>query len=291
MIVVSTGPSGRVCNPAAWNALRQGIPALDAAQAGLTAAEADPTCDDIGYGGRPDAHGNMSLDAAIMDGRTHRAGSVAALTRCINPIAVARRVMEVTPYVFVVGQGARDFATAQGFGDDGPLLTPEAREAFEAFQRGERKPTFTGHSSNSHDTVGCCVLDDAGDLAVGCSTSGLDFKMPGRVGDSPIIGSGLYVENAVGAATCFGMGEQMMQVCLSFRIVAAMERGASPQEACDDGIRALIAKRPGVAGLSCCAVALSKSGETGGAATAADFVYYVSSREHGTVCIPAPLIS
>ena len=169
------------------------------------------------------------------------------------------------------------------------MLTTEARAAYEAFLRSERKPTFTGHG-NSHDTVGCCALDADGNLAVGCSTSGLDFKIPGRVGDSPIIGSGLYVENAVGAATCFGMGEQMMQVCLSFRIVAAMERGATPQAACEEGIRVLLSKRPGVTGLSCCAIALSKSGETGGAATADDFVYYKSSLEHGTVCIPAPKI-
>lgn len=289
MIVISTGPSGRVCNPAAWEALMRGASAIDAAQAGLTAAELDPACNDIGWGGMPDANGILSLDAAIMDGPQHRAGSVAALTGVRNAIAVARRVRDATPHVLLVGQGARDFATAQGFPDEGALLTPEARAAYNAFLRGERPPKATGEPPGP-DTVGCCALDGRGDLAVGCSTSGLDFKMPGRVGDSPIIGSGLYVDNAVGAATSNGMGEQMMQVCVAFRVVEAMGRGLSPNAACAEGLRAILAKRPGAVGFRCAVVAVNRAGETGAAALQADFVYTVSDAA-GTMRRPAPQVS
>jgi len=290
-VVISTGPSGRVCNPHAWDALAGGARALNAAQAGLMAAESDPSCDDVGYGGRPDALGRMSLDAALMDGATHHAGAVAALLGCKNPIAVARRVMDVTPHVFLVGEGARRFATEQGFPEEGDLLTPESRAAYEAFLRGEKKPSPTGNEARrGHDTVGCCVLDANGDLAVGCSTSGLDFKMPGRVGDSPIIGSGLYVDNTVGAATCFGKGEQMMQVCLAYRVVSAMERGATPQAACEEGVRFLVAKRPGAQGLFCACVALNREGAFGGAAVENDFVAYVSTQAGGTVRHPMPSV-
>ena len=290
MIVVSTGHSGRVCNPAGWTTLQGGASALDAVQAGLMAAEADPTCEDIGYGGRPDATGALSLDAALMDGLAHRAGAVAALKGVTNAVAVARLVMDRTPHVFLVGQGARDFATAQGFADEGPLLTPRAQAAYEAFLRGECHPTFTGH-----DTVGCAALDKQGNLAVGCSTSGLDFKLPGRVGDAPIIGSGLYVDNTVGAATCNGIGEQMMQVCLAYRIVASMGRGIHPADACAEGIRALVALRPQLyspesQAVPCACIAVSRSGETGGAATQADFAYYLTSAAEGTVQRTAPQV-
>ena len=291
--MVSTGPSGLVTNTHAWDALLANPNApLDAVQAGLVAAENDPTCDDIGYGGMPDANGVMSLDAALMDGQTHRAGAVAALLGCKNPVLVARRVMDKTPHVFLVGAGARAFADTEGFANEGALLTPAAEAAYAAYLQGDKAPTWTGEAAipppppfpDGHDTVGCAALGAGGNLAVGCSTSGLNFKMPGRVGDSPIIGSGLYVDNNVGAATCFGMGEQMMQIGFSLRIVLAMERGLSPKEACEEGIRYLLSKRPGLKNMRCCAIALSKSGETGGGATTAnDFYFYRTDAKNGTV--------
>jgi len=285
-VVISTGPSGAVCNPVAFDAARGGALALDAAQAGVMAAESDPLCDDVGFGGRPDASGNLSLDAALMDGRNHRAGAVAGLLGVVNAVAVARRVMDATPHVFLVGQGARDFATAQGFADDGALLTDAAREQLAAFRRGDTRAVSTGH-----DTLGCCVLDTQGDLAVACSTSGLSFKLPGRVGDSPIIGSGLYVENAVGAATCMGQGEQMMQIGLSLRVVLGMERGLSPAEACADAVRFLLSKRPTRDDLECCCIALAKTGESGAASTNDTAVYYRSDALNGTVQIAAPRVA
>ena len=294
LVIVSTGPSGFVTNTNAWAALQANPNApLDAVQAGLVAAENDPECTDIGYGGRPDSNGVMSLDAALMDGPSHRAGAVAALLGCKNPVLVARRVMDKTPHVFLVGSGARAFADKEGFPNEGALLTPESELAYQKYLQGDQSPTWTGELAppppppfmeNGHDTVGCAVLGAGGNLAVGCSTSGLDFKMPGRVGDSPIIGSGLYVDNNVGAAACFGMGEQMMQIGLSLRVVLAMERGLSPKAACEEGMRYLLSKRPGIENMRCCAVALSKSGATGGAATTAnDFFFYRTDAQNGTV--------
>jgi Asparaginase len=237
------------------------------------AAEADPTCDDIGYGGTPDADGFLSLDAALMEGATHRAGAVGALKGYMHPIAVARKVMEETPHVFLVGQGARDFATKQGFPEtpNDELLTDAARALYAQYKSGQRPAEATGH-----DTVGCIALDAAGRLVVGCSTSGLDFKLPGRVGDSPIVGSGLYVDDAVGAATCIGMGEQMMQVCMSYRVVMLMERGLTPDEACAEGLRYLLSKRPGIQNLNSLVIALNRDGVTGAAASRAGYEWYVA---------------
>ncbi len=285
-VVISTGPSGAVCNPVAFETARGGALALDAAQAGVMAAELDPLCDDMGYGGRPDSNGALSLDAALMDGRKHRAGAVAGLLGVKNAVAVARRVMDTTPHVFLVGQGARDFATAQGFADEGALLSPAARAHYDAFRRGDVQPVSSGH-----DTLGCCVLDTHGDLAVACSTSGLSFKMPGRVGDSPIIGSGLYVDNTVGAATCMGQGEQMMQVGLALRVVLGMERGLSPADACAEALRALLAKRPDRDDLDCCCIALARDGESGAASTSATNIYYRSDAQNGTIQLAAPRVA
>lgn len=280
MIVLATGPSGKTAAAGAWERLAAGATPLDAVQDGLMRAEADPTLTDIGYGGMPDAAGWLSLDAALMDGLSHRAGAVAALKGCRHPAAVARRVMEKTPHVFLVGQGARDFATAEGFPDEGRLLTPFAAEQYERFLRGEIATERTGvHPPHpASDTVGCAARGADRSLAVGTSTSGLAFKLPGRVGDSPIVGSGLYVENAVGAACCLGVGEQMMQVCLAFRVVAAMARGLAPVEAACEGIRTMVELRPSAAEVHCLVLALGRDGAVGGAATSthADFHFWAA---------------
>lgn len=291
-VLIGTSSSGRVTVEHGWKALEAGASPLDVLQAGLMAAEADITLTDIGYGGMPDASGRLSLDAALMDGPTHRAGAVAGLYGYKHPVAVARRVMEKTPHVFLVGDGARQFATAQGFPDEGALLTPHAQAEYAKFLRGEIPPQATGELQHS-DTVGAVVL--VGDhLAAGTSTSGLGFKLPGRVGDSPIIGSGLYVENEVGGAVCLGMGEQMMQICLAFRVVAAMARGLSPQDATIEGIRALRKHRPNLPETSCLTIALSADGRYAGACTLPhpDLCLWVATdREPGPTKVPAQVIA
>lgn len=269
MIVIATGPSGKVTAQAAWSRLSAMPNApLQAVQDGLMVAEADESLHDIGYGGMPDASGRLSLDAALMDGPTMRAGAVAGLYGCKHPVAVARLVMDKTPHVLLVGQGARDFATRHGFDDEGALLTEHAAAEYDKFRRGEITPEATGdHAREGGDTVGCAALGAGGHLAVGTSTSGLAFKIPGRVGDSPIVGSGLYVENEVGAACCLGMGEQMMQVGLAGRVVAAMAAGLTPQEATERGMRDLLRLRPQAKEVTCLVIALGKDGTHGGAAT------------------------
>ena len=277
--MIATGPSGRVALEAAWPVLAR-APAfpLDALEAGLRAAEADPDLHDIGYGGLPDAEGWLSLDAAIMDGITQRAGAVAALKGCRHPISVARRVMEQTPHVLLVGEGARRFADDQGFPNEGALLTPDAERRFAAFKSGEIVPERTGDGG---DTVGIAALGAGNHLAVATSTSGLAFKMPGRTGDSPIVGGGLYVENGIGAACCLGVGEQMIQVGMAMRVVAAMAAGASPQQATDRGIADLARLRPSARTVPCLVIALDAHGRHGGAATMFhdDFHYYVADRD------------
>lgn len=277
--LIATGPSGLVTLQTAWPVLFAAPDRpLDAIEAGLRAAEADTSLHDIGVGGMPDANGDLSLDAAIMDGPTQRAGAVAGLLGCRHPISVARRVLETTPHVLLVGQGARQFATAQGFPDEGPLLTDDARAKFEAFRRGDVAPEATGDGG---DTVGIAALGAGGHLAVGTSTSGLAFKIPGRVGDSPLVGSGLYVENEVGAACCLGVGEQMIQVGMAGRVVAAMARGLSPAEATAESMAALVRLRPSARTVPCLVIALAKDGRHGGTATmdAPDFHYYVADAE------------
>ncbi len=275
-VLIATGPSGKIALETAWPVLRD-CPSdpLASLEAGLRAAEADPSLHDIGYGGMPDADGWLSLDAAIMDGPTQRAGAVAALKGCKHPISVARQVMQHTPHVLLVGEGARAFATRQGFADEGPLLTEDAARKYAAFRAGELVPERTGDGG---DTVGIAALGAGAHLAVATSTSGLAFKIPGRTGDSPVVGGGLYVENDAGAACCLGVGEQMIQVAMAHRVVAAISGGATPQEAVDRGISDLARLRPSSREVPCLVIALDKYGRHGGAATRHhdDFHYYVA---------------
>src|SRR5438067_12308707 len=234
-VVVATWPFGQTAVKAAAPLLRQGRPALDAALAGAQAVEDDPKVTSVGYGGLPNAIGTVQLDACVMDGQSLSCGAVAGLENIRHPAAVARRVMEKTPHVLLVGEGARWFALQQGFALD-TLLTPESVKKWEQRKpRAERPapPPVPPGSAADHDTVTVLALDQKGHLGGVCTTSGLAHKLPGRVGDSPLIGAGLYVDDSAGAAGATGVGEEIIRIGGSVLVVESMRAGRSPQEACE----------------------------------------------------------
>lgn len=283
--VVSTWDFGVGANQVAWKTLSAGGSALDAVEAGARWAESDLCNPTVGRCGNPDRDGVLSLDASIMDG-DGRCGSVAALSDIAYPVSVARRVMEQTPHVMLVGEGAQQFAVQQGF-ERKKLLTPEAEKAWrEWLKTAQYTPEINaerrsrpGDSSN-HDTLGMLAIDAQGRLAGACTTSGMAWKMHGRVGDSPIIGAGLYVDNEVGAATASGVGEEMIRNAASFLVVELMRQGRSPAEACREAIARVVRKRPEASRtLQVCFLALNKHGEVGAYALHRGFVYAVCDKD------------
>jgi isoaspartyl peptidase/L-asparaginase-like protein (Ntn-hydrolase superfamily) len=239
-IILSTWSFGQRANNAAWPTLEKGGSSLDAVELACRDAEADLNNHTVGIGGFPDRSGRVSLDASIMLAPA-KAGSVCYLRDYPHPISVARKVMEKSPHVLLAGDGAGEFARLHGF-ESADLLTEEAAHAWENWRKEQgRKPVVKRNVEElglsgidvegSHDTIGVIALDSHGDLAGGCTTSGLAFKIPGRVGDSPIIGHGLYVEPKVGAAVCTGHGELVMGVCGSFLAIETLRRGGKPEDA------------------------------------------------------------
>ncbi len=267
-VIIATWKFGELACRAGWDVLEAGGSAVDAVELGANAVEEDTSVSSVGYGGLPNSDGVVELDAAIMDGPGHRAGAVAALTGTRKPISVARRVMERTPHVMLAGQNARRFALQQEFPDT-ELTTHESRERFRKW-RTEGSAPDVAHFEN-HDTVGVCALDAAGNLASACTTSGLAWKVPGRVGDTPNIGSGLYVDNEIGAAAATGNGDEIMKVCLSYRVVSLMEGGMNAQTACVQAIRYFLKKRPNDQSRGAACIAVSSNGEIGSAATREGF--------------------
>ncbi|UNK50918.1 N(4)-(beta-N-acetylglucosaminyl)-L-asparaginase [Lysobacter sp. S4-A87] len=277
--VVSTWDFGVGANAAAWQVLGTGGSALDAVEAGARWAEADLCNPTVGRCGNPDRDGVLTLDASIMDG-DGRCGAVAALEDIAHPVSVARAVMEKTPHVMLVGAGAQQFAIAQGF-EKTPLLTDQARQAWREWlktaqytpQINAERQQRPGDKSN-HDTLGILALDAKGRLAGACTTSGMAWKLHGRVGDSPIVGAGLYVDNEVGAATASGVGEEMVRNAASFLVVELMRQGRSPADACREAIERVVRKRPEASKqLQVCFLALNRDGEAGAFALHKGFVY------------------
>lgn len=221
----------RGATEAAMKKLQEGGSALDAVEAGARVPEADPKDSSVGYGGTPDRKGIVTLDACIMD-HLGNAGSVTFLQGIKHPVSVARKVMEETPHVMLSGQGALEFALSQGFKQEN-LLTEAARANWEKWKA---KQEDSAINENNHDTIGILALDNKGHIAGACTTSGAGFKLHGRVGDSPIIGAGMYVDNEVGGACATGLGELVMTTLGSFLIVELMRNGASPQQACEEAI-------------------------------------------------------
>ena len=274
MIVVSTWKFGFDANQKAWAVLKEGGSALDAVVQGVTVTELDPEVRSVGYGGHPNSEGIVQVDAAVMDGRTLGYGAVAGLERIATPAAVAQRVMVATEHVLLVGEGAHRFALEQGFSEQ-DMLTPETTEAWEQWKRkGADHDTLP---SDSHDTIGTIALDSRGDLAAVCTTSGIAYKLPGRVGDSPLIGCGLYADNEVGAAVATGRGEEIARTCGSFAIVSLMRTGQSPQEACESVVRHLVDRVPGSKQHQMAYAAIDRDGNFGAAAARPTFPYAVTT--------------
>lgn len=223
---------------AAMNTLEQGQTALDAVEAGVKVVEADPKNITVGIGGLPDRDGYVTLDACIMDSEGN-AGSVSFLQKIQHPISVARKVMEETPHVMLVGAGALQFAREQGF-EETDLLTAKSKKAWEKWL--EEKKYQPEVNIERHDTIGMLAISADGKIAGACTTSGMAYKMHGRVGDSPIIGAGLFLDNEVGGACATGVGEMVLKTLGSFLIVELMRQGYSPQEACEEGIRRIVDK-------------------------------------------------
>ena len=261
-VVISTWPHGMPANEAAWNILSSGGTALDAVEAGVQVPEGDPEVRSVGYGGLPDEDCRVTLDACIM-GPDGNCGATAFVQGYKHPISIARRVMEDTDHVMIVGQGAEEFARKSGFGSE-DLLTEEARKAWVKWKSGmgDGDDWFPGGEDN-HDTIGMVALDAAGDLAGACTTSGLAWKIHGRVGDSPIIGAGMYVDNEIGAAAATGRGEAVIKTCGSFLVVENMRRGMSPEKACRAAVDRIIEKHEGKVDFQVGYVAVNKKGETG----------------------------
>ncbi len=259
--VAATWKFGRAAVVAAAEALARGGNCLDAVERGANAVELDPSVNSVGYGGMPNASGIVELDAAIMRGSDLRAGSVAALQSIRTPTSVARALLQENRHIMLVGPGALTFALAHGFKTE-ELLTNETRNK--------------AASRPSHDTVGVVAVDAQGRMAAACSTSGTAWKLPGRVGDSPLIGGGLYVDDTVGAAVATGLGEEIMRVCGSFLVVELMRQGAEPDEACRtalDRIRSAVGENPAQAAF----VALRNDGKIAAASLLPGFSFALTT--------------
>jgi len=294
-VVISTWDFGKAANAEAWKILEKGGRALDAVEAGVRVPEADPTNNSVGYGGLPDRDGKVTLDACIMDEK-YNCGSVMCLQNIMHPISVARLVMEKTPHIVLAGEGALQFALANGFKEEN-LLTPESEKAWNEWKKtsnyqpeinienrlyNKEKDPMPGGKDN-HDTIGMVAMDADGNLSGACTTSGLAYKIHGRVGDSPIIGAGLYVDNEIGAATSTGVGEEVIRIVGSHLVVELMRQGRSPQDACHEAVQRIIKRNPEKAKtIQVGFLALNKKGEYGGYALQKGFTYAVRTTASNT---------
>lgn len=264
-VVISTWNHGLPANEAAWKILEKGGWSLDAVEAGVRVPEADPEVITVGYGGIPDANGKVTLDACIMDEKG-RAGSVTFLESIKHPVSVARLVMEKTPHVMLSGDGALKFALKNGFKKEN-LLTPKMKAEWKKWKKEKKafssKINIENQLEDNHDTIGMLAIDSQGKISGACTTSGMGFKLHGRVGDSPIIGAGLFVDGEVGGAVATGSGELVMKTLGSFLVVELMRNGKSPAEACEEAVRRIARKIPDYQNHQVGFIALKKDGEYG----------------------------
>lgn len=299
-VVVSTWDSGIRANAPAFEILAQNGRALDAVEAAAKSAEIEKSCC-VGLAANPDRDGHVTLDASIMDENSN-CGGVAFLQHIQHPVSVARKLMETTPHVLLVGKGAEQFAVENGFERMPEKLSPEAEKAWKKWlEKSDYKPvinienkTIDGSNETSpmklengqpnHDTMGTIALDSTGNLSGACTTSGMAFKMSGRVGDSPVIGAGLFVDNEVGAATSSGVGEEVIRICGTHLIIELMRQGHSAENACKEAVSRIIKRNPEKAKtFQVGFIALSNKGEVGAYAIQKDFTYSVTNKDFNKV--------
>lgn len=267
-IILATWPFGVKAVEAGYQALKDGGTAVDAVEQSAIVTENDAENTSVGYGGFPNENGTVQLDAAIIDGKTGRMGAVASIENIRNPISVARKVMEANRHIYLVGDGALRFAIKHGFKEEN-LLTPKALEWY-LEQKKKQTP------DQGHDTIGTLAMDNNGDMAVSCTTSGTGMKWDGRVGDSPIIGAGLYLDAEVGGAVGTGVGERAIETCAAFAIVELMRHGRSPQEACEELMKRVAKRNQDKPPFQLAFMALRKDGVHGAAAIQDGFSYALS---------------
>jgi N4-(beta-N-acetylglucosaminyl)-L-asparaginase len=283
-IVISTWSHGIKANDEAWKVLSNGGKSIDAVEAGVRITEADITNRSVGIGGRPDREGHVTLDACIMD-ENSKCGAVACLEGIKHPVSVARAVMDKTPHVMLVGEGARDFAIEQGFEK---CKTPikEVKKDWKEWKKENkellRKPRI---NHENHDTIGMLALDEFGNISGSCTTSGWAYKMHGRVGDSPIIGAGLFIDNEIGGACATGMGEAIIRIAGSHTVVELMRQGKSPQDACRLAVERIISKHDDLTGLQCGFIALDVYGRVGSYSVYSGFNYAFQKEDGKNVMV------
>ncbi|MBV9056768.1 MAG: N(4)-(beta-N-acetylglucosaminyl)-L-asparaginase [Candidatus Eremiobacteraeota bacterium] len=289
-VFLSTWEWGVAANRRAAEVVAGGGSLLDAIEKGINVVEDDPNVTSVGYGGLPNAQGEVELDAGIMDGATHRAGSVCNLHKIKNPISVARLVMEKTRHTTLAGDGALQFAIAMGF-TPMQLLTPKSLEAWLKWRSSPNRESFWIDREH-HDTIGMVGVDGRGQVVAGCSTSGLAWKIPGRVADSPLVGCGYYADAAAGAASATGNGDVMSNYCTSMRIVTRMGQGLHPQEACDEVMGVMAKTAPNVRSDMYCVIAIDPRGEIGAASmnVAQPLQYALWKNGQGALHTAAPFL-
>jgi len=295
-LVISTWDSGIKPNAAAWSVLSKGGDSLDAVEAAGREAEDEPSCCVV-LAAYPDRDGKVTLDSCIMDGRGN-CGAVSFIERIKHPASVARKVMELTPHVMLSGEGARQFALENGFPLESAELSPDAQKEWKKWLEksnykpvvnienmkrpamAQASPYFFDDGRPNHDTMGTFAIDARGKLAGMVTTSGMAFKMHGRVGDSPIIGAGLFVDDEVGAATSSGVGEEVIRICGTHTVVEQMRLGKSPEQACLEAVTRIVKRYPAKAKeLQVGFVAVSRTGEVGAYSVLKGFMFSVTNSE------------
>lgn len=279
-LIISTWNHGLAANNEAWDQLKKGESTLNAIVAGVGIPEADPKVKSVGYGGLPDREGKVTLDACIMDHNSD-CGSVSFLQGIKHPIAVAKKVLENTPHVMLTGKGALQFALSEGFKEEN-LLTQESEKRWKKWlENSKYQPVI---NIENHDTISMLVLDKEGNLSGGCTTSGAAWKMHGRVGDSPIIGAGLFLDNEVGAAAATGLGEAVIRTAGSAMVVELMRQGKTPFQACKEIVERIYNKHKNHKDMSFLQVgfiAVNKKGEYAGYSIKPGFNFAVYDEDKG----------